>query len=52
MLQINHLTITHLEDLITLIDDLNLVITDSDKLAIIGEEGHGQVHPHQGHHRP
>lgn len=42
MLQINHLTITHLKDLTILIDDLSLVVNDGDKLAIIGEEGTGK----------
>ncbi|MFC3932906.1 ATP-binding cassette domain-containing protein [Streptococcus dentapri] len=42
MLQINHLTITHLKDLTQLISDLNLVINSGDKLAIIGEEGTGK----------
>lgn len=42
MLQFNHVTITHRNDLQTLIADLNLVINSGDKLAIIGEEGTGK----------
>lgn len=42
MLQLNHLTITHLKDLTQLISDLNLIIHSGDKLAIIGEEGTGK----------
>lgn len=42
MLQINHLTITHLKDLTQLISDLNVIINSGDKLAIIGKEGIGK----------
>ena len=42
MLQINHLTITHLKDLTQLISDLNVIVNSGDKLAIIGEEGTGK----------
>ncbi len=42
MLQINHLTLTHLKDLNQLVSDLNLVVNTGDKLAIIGEEGTGK----------
>lgn len=42
MLQLHHLTITHLKDLQTLIKNLNLVVNPGDKLAIIGEEGTGK----------
>lgn len=42
MLQINHLTITHLKDLTQLISNLNVIVNSGDKLAIIGEEGTGK----------
>lgn len=41
MLTIHHLTITDNTGK-TLIDDLNLVINDTDRIAIIGEEGNGK----------
>ena len=42
MLQIRHLTITHLKDLKDLVSDLSLTVNTSDKIAIIGEEGNGK----------
>ena len=42
MLQIRHLTITHLKDLKDLVNDLSLTVNTSDKIAIIGEEGNGK----------
>lgn len=42
MLQINHLTITHIKDLRTVVTDLSLVLSPGDKAAVIGEEGNGK----------
>ncbi len=42
MLQIQHLTITHTRDLRTLVADFSLVLQDTDRVAIIGEEGNGK----------
>lgn len=42
MLQIDHLTITHIKDLRTVVSDLSLVLRPGDKAAIIGEEGNGK----------
>ena len=42
MLQIRHLTITHLKDLKDLVSDLSLTVNICDKIAIIGEEGNGK----------
>ena len=42
MLQIRHLTITHLKDLKDLISDLSLTVNAGDKVGIIGEEGNGK----------
>ena len=42
MLQIRHLTITHLKDLKDLVNDLSLTVNTGDKIAIIGEEGNGK----------
>ena len=42
MLQIRHLTITHLKDLKDLISDLSLTVNAGDKAGIIGEEGNGK----------
>ncbi|VUW92850.1 putative ABC transporter ATP-binding protein YheS [Streptococcus constellatus] len=42
MLQIRHLTITHLKDLKDLVSDLSLTVNAGDKIAIIGEEGNGK----------
>lgn len=42
MLQIRHLTITHLKYLKDLVNDLSLTVNTSDKIAIIGEEGNGK----------
>ena len=42
MLQINHLTITHLKDMRTLIEDFSFYLQQGDKAAIIGEEGNGK----------
>lgn len=42
MLQIQHLTITHLKDLRELIRDLSITIRPGEKVAIIGEEGNGK----------
>ncbi|MCW1067124.1 ATP-binding cassette domain-containing protein [Streptococcus anginosus] len=42
MLQIRHLTITHLKDFKNMVNDLSLTVNTSDKIAIIGEEGNGK----------
>lgn len=42
MIKINHLTITQNKDLRDLVSDLNMIIQDGEKLAIIGEEGNGK----------
>ena len=42
MLQIKNLTITHVKDNRALLQDLNFVLNDGDKAAIIGEEGNGK----------
>ena len=42
MLQIRHLTITHLKDLKDLVSDLSLTVNAGDKVGIIGEEGNGK----------
>ena len=42
MLQIRHLTITHLKDLKDLVNDLSLTVNTGDKIALIGEEGNGK----------
>lgn len=42
MLQIKHLTITHVKDNRMLLQDLNLTLNPGDKAAIIGEEGNGK----------
>ena len=42
MLQISHLTLTHLKDLRTLVNDLSFVLNPGDKVALIGEEGNGK----------
>lgn len=42
MLQIRHLTITHLKDFKNMVSDLSLTVNTSDKIAIIGEEGNGK----------
>lgn len=42
MLQFHDFTITHLKDLQVIVKDLNLVVNQGDKLAIIGEEGTGK----------
>lgn len=42
MLQIRHLTITHLKDLKDLVNDLSLTVNAGDKVGIIGEEGNGK----------
>lgn len=42
MLQVKNLTITHRKDNRVLLDKFNLVLNDSDKCAIIGEEGNGK----------
>ena len=42
MLQIRHLTITHLKDLKDLVSDLSLTVNAGDKAGIIGEEGNGK----------
>lgn len=42
MLQLSHITITHLKDLKDLVRDLSLTVNPGDKVAIIGEEGNGK----------
>lgn len=42
MLQITNLSMKHLYDLSTLMEDVNFVVNALDKLAIIGEEGNGK----------
>ena len=42
MLQISHLTLTHLKDLRILVSDLSFVLNPGDKVALIGEEGNGK----------
>ncbi len=42
MMQIKHLTITHKQDLTTLVEDLSFVLNPGDRAAIIGEEGNGK----------
>ena len=42
MLQVKNLTITHKKDNRVLLDKFNLILNDSDKCAIIGEEGNGK----------
>ena len=42
MIKINHLTITQNKDLRDLVSDLNIIIQDGEKVAIIGEEGNGK----------
>lgn len=42
MLQIRHLTITHLKDFKNMVSDLSLTVNTGDKIAIIGEEGNGK----------
>ncbi|WP_150225699.1 ATP-binding cassette domain-containing protein [Streptococcus constellatus] len=42
MLQIRHLTITHLKDFKNMVSDLSLTVNTSDKIAIIWEEGNGK----------
>lgn len=42
MLQVNHLTLTHLKYNRHLIEDLSFVVNSGDRLAIIGEEGTGK----------
>ena len=42
MLQIRHLTITHLKDFKNMVNDLSLTVNTGDKIAIIGEEGNGK----------
>ena len=42
MLQIRHLTITHLKDFKNMVSDLSLTVNTGDKIALIGEEGNGK----------
>ena len=42
MIEITDLKLTHIVDQRVLIDGLDLVINDHDKVAIIGEEGNGK----------
>ena len=42
MLQIEHLFITHLQDLRPILADFSLVLQDGEKAALIGEEGNGK----------
>ena len=42
MFQVKHLTITHKEDLTTLVEDLSFVLGPGDRAALIGEEGNGK----------
>lgn len=42
MLQVKNLTIMHLKDLKTILQDFSFVLNDGDKVAIIGEEGNGK----------
>lgn len=42
MLQIKNITITHKEDLRTMIENLSFTLLPGDKAAIIGEEGNGK----------
>lgn len=42
MLQIEHLSITHLQDLRPVLADFSLVLQDGEKAALIGEEGNGK----------
>lgn len=42
MLQVKNLCITHKKDLRELVSELNFVLNDGDKAAIIGEEGNGK----------
>ena len=42
MLQVKHLTITHKQDLTTLVENLSFVLNPGDRAAIIGEEGNGK----------
>ena len=42
MLQIQHLTITHVRDLRTILQDFSVTLNKGDKAVIIGEEGNGK----------
>ena len=42
MFQINHLSITHTQDLRSMVPDFSLVLQPGDKAAVIGEEGDGK----------
>ena len=42
MLQIRHLTVTHRQDLRTILDDFSFILRKGDKAAVIGEEGNGK----------
>ena len=42
MLNIQHLTIIHTQDLRPLIRDLSLTLSGRERLAVIGEEGDGK----------
>lgn len=43
MLKLSHLTIRHTKDLRDLVRDLSLTIHEGEKVAIIGEEGNGNL---------
>lgn len=42
MLQVSHLTVTHMKDLRTLFSDLSFTLSGQERLAVIGEEGDGK----------
>ena len=42
MLQINHLSVTHIRDLRPIVTDFSLVLQPGEKAAVIGEEGNGK----------
>lgn len=42
MLTVNQLTLTHRKDLTVLVDSLSFTLNDSERLALIGEEGNGK----------
>ena len=43
MLKLSYLTIRHTKDLRDLVRDLSLTIHEGEKVAIIGEEGNGNL---------
>ena len=42
MLQVKHLTISHLTNLTDIVRDLSFTVNPGDKVAIIGSEGNGK----------